>query len=121
MFTTEQYRAKAAEFRAFLTNIPRSPNETREFCDLEQIYTTLAENKEWMAVHIDRTIQRRKNYDNRTALVEEEDQILKFLGAAVLRPFLCAGILFPRSSNGSSSTVPVPSVICSKRRRSRDG
>ena len=68
-----------------------------------------------------RTIQRRKNYDNRTALVKEEDQILKFLGAAVLRPFLCAGILFPRSSNGSSSTVPVPSVICSKRRRSRDG
>jgi hypothetical protein len=85
MFTAEQYRAKAAEFRAFLTNIPRSPNETREFCDLEQIYTTLAENEEWMAVHIDRTIQRRKNYDNRTALVEEEDQILKCLGAAVLR------------------------------------
>jgi hypothetical protein len=84
MFTTEQYRAKAAEFRAFLTNIPRSPNETREFCDLEQIYTTLAENEEWMAVHIDRTVQRRKNYDNRTALVEEEDQILKCLGAAVL-------------------------------------
>jgi hypothetical protein len=57
MFTTEQYRAKAAEFRAFLTNIPRSPNEMREFCDLEQIYTTLAENEEWMAVHIDRTVQ----------------------------------------------------------------
>jgi hypothetical protein len=84
MFTAEQYRAKAAEFRAFLTNIPRSPNETREFLDLEQTYTTLAENEEWMAVHIDRTIQRRKNYDNRTALVEEEDQILKCLGAAVL-------------------------------------
>jgi hypothetical protein len=84
MFTTEQYRAKAAEFRAFLTNTPRSPNETREFCDLEQIYTTLAENEEWMGVHIDRTVQRRKNYDNRTALVEEEDQILKCLGAAVL-------------------------------------
>jgi hypothetical protein len=60
MFTAEQYRAKAAEFRAFLTNIPRSPNETREFLDLEQ------------------------TYDNRTVLVEEEDQILKCLGAAVL-------------------------------------
>ena len=79
MFTAEQYRAKAAEFRAFLTNTPRSPKETREFRDLEQTYTTLAENEEWMAVHIDRTIQRRKNYDNRTALVEEEDQILKCL------------------------------------------
>src|SRR6266511_3232335 len=34
------------------------------------------------------------------------------------RPCLCAGILFPRSSNGSSSTAPAPSVICSKQRRS---
>jgi hypothetical protein len=75
MFTAEQYRAKAAEFRAFLTNTPRSPNETREFRDLEQTYTTLAENEEWMAVHLDKTIP---------ALAEEEDQILKCLGAAVL-------------------------------------
>jgi hypothetical protein len=37
-----------------------------------------------MAVHVDRTIQRRKNRDNRTALAEEEEQILKCLGAAVL-------------------------------------
>jgi hypothetical protein len=73
MFTAEQYRAKAAEFRAFLTNTSRSPNETREFRDLEQTYTTLAENEEWMAVHL-----------NRTALAEEEEQILKCLGAAVL-------------------------------------
>ena len=84
LFTAEQYRAKAAEFRTFLTNTPRSPNETREFRDLEQTYTTLSENEEWMAVHIDKTIQRRKNYDNRAALAEEEEQILKCLGAAVL-------------------------------------
>jgi hypothetical protein len=84
MFTAEQYRAKAAEFRAFLTNTPRSPKETSEFLDLEQTYTTLAENEEWMAVHLDKTIQRRKNSENRTALAEEEEQILKCLGAAVL-------------------------------------
>jgi hypothetical protein len=118
MFTAEQYRAKAAEFRALLTNAPRSPNETREFCDLEQTYTALAENEEWMTVHIDKTIQRRKNYDNRTALAEEEEQILKCLGAGLC---LCVEIPFPRSSNGSSSTAPVPSVIFSKQRRSRDG
>jgi hypothetical protein len=84
MFTAEQYRAKAAEFRAFLGNAPRSPNETREFRHLEQIYTTLAENEEWMAVNIDKTIQRRENDDNRAALADEEAQILKRLGAAVL-------------------------------------
>jgi hypothetical protein len=86
MFTAEQFRAKAAEFRALLTNIARSPNETREFRDLEQTYTTLAENEEWMAVHLDKTIQQRKNIENRSALAEdeEEEQILKCLGAAVL-------------------------------------
>jgi hypothetical protein len=84
MFTAEQFRAKAAEFRALLTNTARSPNETREFSDLEQTYTTLAENEEWMEVHTDKMIPRRKNYDNRTALAEEEEQILKCLGAAVL-------------------------------------
>jgi hypothetical protein len=36
MFTAEQYRAKAAEFTALLANTPRSPNEVREFRDLEQ-------------------------------------------------------------------------------------
>jgi hypothetical protein len=46
MFSAEQYRAKAAKFRALLTNILRSPNETSEFCNLEQTYTTLAENEE---------------------------------------------------------------------------
>jgi hypothetical protein len=117
MFTAEQYRAKAAEFRALLTNTPRSPNETKEFRDLEQTYTRLAENEEWMAVNLDKTIQRREDYDNSAPLVEEEEQILKFLGAAVL----CAGIPFPRSSNGSSSTALVPSsAICSRQRRSRD-
>jgi hypothetical protein len=75
---------KAAEFRALLTNRPRSPNETKEFRDLEQTYTRLAENEEWMAVNLDKTIQRRENHDNSAALVEEEEKILKFLGAAVL-------------------------------------
>jgi hypothetical protein len=52
--------------------------------DLEHTYTELAENEEWMAVRIDKTIQRRKDYDNRAALAEEEEQILKCLGAAAL-------------------------------------
>ena len=58
MFSAKQYRAKAAEFRALLTNMPRSPNETSEFRKLEQTYTTLAENEEWMAINIGKTVQR---------------------------------------------------------------
>jgi hypothetical protein len=76
--------SQSSRIQASLTNTPRSPNETREFRDLEQTYTTLAENEEWMAVHFDKTIQWRENSENRTALAEEEEQILKCLGAAVL-------------------------------------
>src|SRR5438874_9083890 len=84
MSSSEPYRTKAAEFRELLAKAPRSPNEASEFRDLEQTYTTLAENEEWMAVHIDQTIQRIKNSDNRMALTEEDEQILKCLGAAVI-------------------------------------
>jgi hypothetical protein len=83
MFTAKRYRAKAAEFKAFLTDTSRSPNEITEFRDLERIYTTLAENEEWMTIHLDKTIQRSKDHENRAALADEEEQILKCLGAAV--------------------------------------
>jgi hypothetical protein len=84
MFSATQFRAKAAEFRTLLTETACSPNETKEFSDLEQTYTVLAENEEWMAVHIDQTVQRIKDSENRTALAEEEEQILKCLGAALI-------------------------------------
>jgi hypothetical protein len=46
MFTAEQYRAKAAEFSPFLANTPRSPNETSEFRNLAQTYTTPTDSEE---------------------------------------------------------------------------
>jgi hypothetical protein len=64
MFSAEKYRAKAAEFRALLTNMPLSSNETSEFRNLEQTYTTLAENEEWMAVNNGKTVQRGENRDD---------------------------------------------------------
>ena len=84
MSSSAPYRTKAAEFRELVAKAPRSPNEASEFRDLKQTYTPLAENEEWMAVHIDQTIQRIKNSDNRMALAEEDEQILKCLGAAVI-------------------------------------
>ncbi len=84
MFAAEQNRAKAAEFNAFLANTPRLPNETSEFRNLAQTYTTLAENEEWMAVHLDRTVQRRKYGDDGAALAEVEERVLRCLGAAVI-------------------------------------
>jgi len=63
MFSARQYRAKAAEFRALLTGTPRSWNETKELQNLQQTYTTLAENEEWITANIDKTIQRERNRD----------------------------------------------------------
>jgi hypothetical protein len=56
--TAEQHRAKAAEMKILLSQGPRSPQETRELRNLAQTYTTLAENEEWLAVNIDKTVQR---------------------------------------------------------------
>ena len=54
MLTAEQYRAKAAEFRGFLTDASRSPDEASELRDLAQTYTTLGENEESMADNLEK-------------------------------------------------------------------
>ena len=85
MFTAEQYRSKEAEFNALIANTQRSPKETNEFRSLAQTYTTLADDEEWVAVHLDRTVQRRKHGGDGAALAEVEEQILRCLGAAVIQ------------------------------------
>jgi hypothetical protein len=77
MFSPEQYRSKATEFRTLLTNLPRSAKETNEFRNLEQTYTTLAENEEWMAANIGMTIRRKRDRDNRLGLEHKEEQVLR--------------------------------------------
>src|SRR5215207_8574721 len=81
MFSAAQYRAKVAEYRTLLTNTPCSANATSEFRNLEQIYTTLADDEEWMEINVDNTIKRRKLRDIPTHLAEEHT--LRCLAAAV--------------------------------------
>ena len=47
MFTAKQYRDKAAEYNQ-LTATATTSDEKREYRDLEQRFTTLADNEEWM-------------------------------------------------------------------------
>jgi hypothetical protein len=54
MPTAEQYRAKAAEYTELLKTA--SLPEAREFRNLEQSYITLAENDEWLAKNLEKTI-----------------------------------------------------------------
>ena len=47
MFTTKQYRAKAVEYGE-LVKTSTGPNQ-REFQQLEQRFTVLADNEQWLA------------------------------------------------------------------------
>jgi len=66
MFSATQYRAKAAEFKALLTSTLLSPNEISEFRNLEQTYTSLADNEEWMTINIGKRVQRGEDREETT-------------------------------------------------------
>jgi hypothetical protein len=55
VFTSEQYRAKAAEY-AQLVKTARGPDEVREFQRLEQSFSTLADNEQWVVDNQNRTL-----------------------------------------------------------------
>jgi hypothetical protein len=80
MTTAQQYRVKAAEYAALAETAP-SPSEVREFRTLEQNFTSLAANQEWLAGDADlATPASVKADDART----QDEQILRCLGAAVV-------------------------------------
>ena len=58
MFTSEQYRVKAAEY-AKLVKTANSPDEVREFQKLERSFTELADNGNGLSTIITRRCMRR--------------------------------------------------------------
>jgi hypothetical protein len=56
MFTSKQYRDKAAEYKQ-LTDAAITLNEKREYQNLEQRFTTLADNEQWMVDHREQIVQ----------------------------------------------------------------
>ena len=56
MFTSKQYRDKAAEYKQ-LTDTAITLNEKREYQNLEQRFTTLADNEQWMVDHREQIVQ----------------------------------------------------------------
>jgi len=56
MSTAKEYRAKATKYRGLLDG-PRSPAESSEFRNLEQSYTILADNEEWLALNVDKIVR----------------------------------------------------------------
>jgi hypothetical protein len=84
MFSSEPFRAKAAEYLELAAKA-HSPNEVRKFRDLERSYTVLADNEEWLDRNFDKIV-RAPDTDRLegNALAAEEEHILRCLGAAVI-------------------------------------
>src|SRR3954469_25100119 len=90
MFTPEQYRAKAAEYGELIKTSIGS-DQRREFQDLEKSFTMLADNEQWLADNYQHTVcVPEPNATTITtqaevpALAEEEERVLRCLGAAVI-------------------------------------
>jgi hypothetical protein len=84
MFTPQQYRAKAAEY-SNLVKTSASPNEKREFQELEKSFSVLADNEQRLVDNYNKTMHApEQDRSNDITLAEEEEHVLRCLGAALL-------------------------------------
>jgi hypothetical protein len=85
MFTPEQYRAKAKEYAEW-AKATISPKEAHEFRMLEQTFTTLADNEQWLADNHDKTVHADTGELAACALdlAAQEEHVLRCLGAALI-------------------------------------
>jgi hypothetical protein len=67
MFTPSQYREKAVEYGK-LVKIANGPDERREFRALEQSFTVLADNAQWLADNHYKTVRRTELYQSHNAV-----------------------------------------------------
>lgn len=125
MFTSQQYRAKAAEYDGFLA-AAQSPAEIAEYRDLRQSYASHADNLDWLAANAGKTVisyendgelPRRKRRD-RNSPYSEQENILRCLGAAVILnwntiPTELQRALFEAASNiqNSEQAAPLKDVL----------
>jgi hypothetical protein len=84
MFTPKQYRAKAVAYGE-MVKTSTSPTQEREFRELEQSYTVLADNEQWLENNHQNTVRApEQDRSNGATLAEEEEQVLRCLGAALI-------------------------------------
>jgi hypothetical protein len=84
MFKLTQYRAKASEY-SDLAGTSTDSDQRHDFQRLEQRFTVLADNEQWLADNYQHTVTSSK-HDRPIglALADEEEHILRCLGAAVI-------------------------------------
>lgn len=84
MSKSRQYRAKGAEYGE-LVKSSTSPNERRDFQKLEQRFASLADNEQGLSEDHDSAVHvAEQDRPHDAGLAEEEEYLLRCLGAAVI-------------------------------------
>jgi hypothetical protein len=83
MFTSKDYRARAAEFGELAKT--GDPEKSAEFRKRERSFTSLADNEEWLAHNFEKTLHASEQDGAAVAgLAATEERVLRCLGAAVI-------------------------------------
>jgi rubrerythrin len=83
MFTSKDYRAKAAEFEELAKT--GDPAKSAEFRKRERSFTSLADNEEWLAHNFAKTLHSsEQGGEVADTLAATEEHVLRCLGAAVI-------------------------------------
>jgi hypothetical protein len=84
MFKSTQYRVKATEY-GDLAKSSTGSNQSRDFQKLEQRFRVLADNEQWLADNYQNTVgSTEQERSNGITLADEEEHILRCLGAALI-------------------------------------
>ena len=84
MFKLTQYRAKASEY-SNLAGTSTDSDQRHDFQRLEQRFTVLADNEQWLADNYqDNVRSAEQDRSSGLTLADEEDHVLRCLGAALI-------------------------------------
>jgi hypothetical protein len=128
MFTPKQYRAKAIEYGESLKT-STDPNQSRELRARQHRFTELADNQRWLSDNHQRTLSASaKNRSDDLTIAEEEEHMLRCLGAALIMQwntlpaelrrelFDNAGAMGELSDIAAATSSCLISMVCRKAR-----
>ena len=85
MFKSQQYRAKAAEYRELVKGSRTGSDESRKFQELQERLASLADSEQGLADNYDIAVQvAEQDRSCGAALAAEEEHVLRCLGAAII-------------------------------------
>jgi hypothetical protein len=84
MFTAKKYRAKSKEYGDLIKG-SKDPGQIRKLQDSKDSFSSLADNEELLASKFDKMVQvPAEQLPRHVTLADEEERVLRFLGAAVI-------------------------------------